>query len=286
MTPRNIFTGLAVGLVMLASSVPAAASKATNSFEKLQEMGLNPKSVVEMPIDGMVAYESQSGEILLMSSDGRYVIDGVISDVWDKKVLQTGADMLRSAHSIPLSEMEIDFDQLDALTMGKGSKVVYVVTDPLCSACKKLNDEMQSLTDEYTFKILALPALGDMSREVTRKIACETDREKALKALLDGTADKLPAPQNCNLDAYKQALLLADYIGVREVPFLIGPNYKVNRGLPRAGLEPWLNSESSFISTTSQVKPRPAPQIRSAIPVSNDAQAPQTLNDRIRNAIK
>lgn len=282
MFPRNIFKSLAASLAMLAAIGPATAGTPVNSFEKLQDEGLDPKSVVEMPVSGLAAYESQSGKILFISANGRYVIDGVMSDLWDKKVLQTGDDLARSAHSVPLAQMELDFDQLDALVLGQGSKVVHVITDPMCSACKKLNDEMQHLTDEYTFKILALPAFGEMSRGATRKIACETNRDKALKALLSGTIDDLPDPESCNLDAYNQALLLADYIGVREVPFLIGPNDQVNRGLPKKGLGKWLNSQSSFMAAKGQSKPAPRP----ATSAAKNAQPPKTLNDRIRNAIK
>lgn len=277
-------------LILVTALVSLGSLASANSFEKLKEMGLNPKSVTEMPIDGMIAYEAQNGEVMFMTKDGRYVFSGTASDIWNKKVLETGADVMQSAHTIPLAQMEIDFDQLGALTLGTGSKMVHVITDPKCPACKKLNDLMQELTNEYTFKILVLPALGEMSREASKKIACTQDRDKALSAFLENRVDELGSPQNCNMDAYKQALLVADYIRVREVPFLIGPNDFVNRGLPQ-NLEGWLAETSSFISTPEPVNVAPQTQPSGAEP-NKSASAGQSLNsinslnNRLRESLK
>ncbi|WP_166255991.1 disulfide isomerase DsbC N-terminal domain-containing protein [Marinobacter salicampi] len=278
------FLALVAALAVLSSLASA------NSFEKLKEMGLNPKSVTEMPIDGMIAYEAQNGQVMFMTKDGRYVFSGTASDVWNKKVLETGADVMNSARTIPLAQMEIDFDQLGALTIGAGSKIVHVVTDPKCSACKKLNDQMQDLSSEYTFKVLVLPALGEMSREASKKIACTQDREAAAKAFLANQVDDLDLPQNCNMDAYKQALLVADYIRVREVPFLIGPNDFVNRGLPQ-DLETWLASSSSFITSpdpANATEPSETPDAESIKEPSSGQtlNSINSLNNRLRESLK
>lgn len=250
-----------------------------NSFEKIKEMGLGAKSIVEMPIDGMVAYVAENGKVFFMSSDGRYVFSGgSVTDVWNGTPLETGGDIQRSARTIPLESMEIDFDKLDALSIGTGSKTVHVITDPTCPACRKLTDLIPEYGDEYTFKILALPALGKRSEEITKRLACQSDRELAAQALLDGTADQLPAPKNCNLDAYKQALLVADYIRVREVPFLIGPNNVVSRGLPN-NLQSWLEESSTFLSDMSVQDGTGAGQAPVG-PVSSDS-----LNQRLREAL-
>jgi thiol:disulfide interchange protein DsbC len=277
-------------LILVIAAVSLSSLAAANSFEKLKEMGLNPKSVTEMPIDGMIAYEAQNGEVMFMTKDGRYVFSGTASDIWNKKVLETGADVMQSAHTIPLAQMEIDFDQLGSLTLGTGSKTVHVITDPKCPACKKLNDQMQELTNEYTFKILVLPALGEMSRDASKKIACTQDRDEALSAFLDNRVDELDPPQNCNMDAYKQALLVADYIRVREVPFLIGPNDFVNRGLPK-DLEGWLAETSSFISTSEPANVPPRTQRSDAGPkkaasAGQSLNSINSLNNRLRESLK
>lgn len=282
MNPFNAIRSMIATAAMVAFSFGASAS----TFEKLSERGLNPKSVVEMPIDGLVAYEAQNGKVFFMTSDGRYVFSGgTVADVWNGSVLETGEDIRISSNTIPLENMEIDFDMLDALEVGNGDKVVHIITDPACPACKKLADQLPEFTDEYTFKILALPALGEISQELSRRIACETDRDAAAKALLNGTANQLPAPENCNLDAYNQALLVADYIRVREVPFLIGPNDIVNRGLPK-DLGGWLKEASSFLPAPKRVsETQTMPQAGTTTARGEEAPGPANLNTRLRNAL-
>lgn len=281
MNPSKIIKAITIASTLLMISSGASA----NNAQKLKEMGLTPESIVEMPVDGLVAYETENGGLFFMSSDGRYVISGgQVSDVWNGSVLKTGQDVSHSAQSIPLENMEIDFDQLDALEVGTGDKVVHVITDPACPACKKLNDQMQEYTDEYTFKILALPALGKISEDMAKRIACESDRDAATKALLNGTANQLPAPENCNLDAYKQALLVADYIRVREVPFLIGPNNLVNRGLPR-DFDGWLQKTSSFLAPQNDTQATAPSGNVSGAGENGNAKKSEDLNSRLRNAL-
>ncbi|MBU2952241.1 disulfide isomerase DsbC N-terminal domain-containing protein [Marinobacter sp. F3R08] len=281
MNPSKIIQAITVVGTLLMISCGVSASNP----QKLKQMGLTPKSIVQLPIDGLVAYETENGGLFFMSSDGRYVFSGgQVSDVWNGSVLKTGTDASRSAESIPLENMNIDFDQLDALEIGTGNKVVHVITDPACPACKKLGDQMHQFTDEYTFKILALPALGRMSEDMAKRIACESDRDAAAQALLNGTANQLPAPENCNLDAYKQALLVADYIRVREVPFLIGPNDLVNRGLPK-DLGGWLQKASSFLPPQQTVEAPTNDQKAQGKASLGGSQESESLNNRLRNAI-
>lgn len=254
-----------------------AAEERSKPMEKLKELGLDPESVVEMPVNGMMAYQAKNGTMKFITKDGRYVFSGPVTDLWARQELEDNTDIEMSAHTVPLDSMGIDVDLLDPLVVGEGDKVVHIITDPLCPACKKLNDLLPEYADEYTFKILALPALGDRSRPTARKIACETDREKAVQALLSGDYDSLADPQNCNLDAYKQALFLADYIGVREVPFLIGPNDIIQRGLPR-DFGQWLASASSFIRDTGAEE--------SDSDKAEPVQSTESLNDRLMNSLK
>lgn len=245
---RNLVVALTATICLL-SGVAQASAALSQKYQvpvQLKKYGLDPKAIKEMPIDGLVAYEAKNGTVMYISQNGRYVFTGQVTDLWAKQKLSNADEVSTSINSIPLKTMGISFGEMGALTIGHGPHVVNVVTDPTCPACAKLNRLMVSLEDKYTFKVLALPALGGASRDLSKRIACDKNRKQAAKALLNETADSLPRPANCDLDPYKQALLFADYIGVREVPFIIAPNFQVSRGLPK-NLGKWLGDNSTFV---------------------------------------
>ena len=218
--------------------------------ESLSKDGLDPSRIIEMPVNGLLAYEAQNGSVIFMSMNGRYVFQGKMTDVWSAKKLISSEQILESAHSLPFETMGVDFDEYGALTLGYGPKIVHVITDPLCPACTKLNRAMQDLKDQYTFKILVLPALGGQSVDLSARIACEPNRKKALQAFLDKESDQLSLPKNCNFDAFKTASVVSDLIGVDAVPFIIAPDSSVNRGMPK-DLEAWLSENSGNMAVSN-----------------------------------
>lgn len=259
---RNLLVALTAVVCLLSGFTHATAAE-TQKYQvpaQLKKYGLDPKAIKEMPIDGLVAYEAKNGKVMYISLNGRYVFTGQVTDLWAKQKLSNADEVSRSIDAIPLKTMGISFGEMGALTIGHGPHVVNVVTDPTCPACAKLNKLMIGLEDKYTFKVLALPALGGTSRDLSKRIACEKDRNQAANALLNETANMLPRPTNCDLAPYKQALLFADYIGVREVPFIIAPNSQVSRGLPK-DLEEWLGDNSSFIPKTTGSSMHPTTRI-------------------------
>ena len=265
----------------------------------LSKEGLDPSRIIEMPVNGLLAYEAQNGSVIFMSKNGRYVFQGKMTDVWSAKNLISSEQILESAHSLPFETMGVDFDDYGALTLGYGPKVVHVITDPLCPACTKLNRAMQELKDQYTFKILVLPALGGQSVDLSARIACEPNRKKALQAFLDKESDQLPLPNNCNFDAFKTASVVSDLIGVDAVPFIIAPDSSVNRGMPE-DFEAWLSENSGNVavanhsmSLAQMLEGAKAPtdlSERQALRAANSTQeSPQSelsVNQKLLNALK
>src|SRR5690554_3819289 len=211
---------LAIPLLVSLIALPVAAQETTGIEipESYKDKNIEPKTITEIPVESLMAYEAKNGMILFMSKNGRYVLKGELTDIWAKQRLFTSEQIARSASEIPLDTMGIDFNRLGAFTYGTGHDVVHVVTDPACPSCAKLNQQIQKLGDKYTFKILVLPALGEESVQLTKKISCEPDRAKALNALFTKTAHTLKEPENCNFDPMKEAAVTADLIGVDAVP--------------------------------------------------------------------
>nr|WP_172962428.1 DsbC family protein [Hydrocarboniclastica marina] len=236
-----------------------------------------------MPVQGMVAYEAQNGSLVFMSKNGRYVFQGKVTDVWAANELISGEQVYESTSTLPFETMGVNFDDYDALTLGTGSRTVHVITDPLCPACAKLSEAMVELKGEYTFKILVLPALGGKSADLAARVACEKDRERALQALLEKRTEELPSPQNCNFDALQSASLVSDLIGIDAVPYVVAPNGKISRGMPKK-INEWLSENSDAKAVAGQPM-----SVTSLIDNSSPEQASgtgTTINQKLLNALK
>ena len=270
---RKLIAPLFIAAALLSSSALASVPKMVTPA---------PDQIVEMPIKGMLTVLANTGELVFMSKNGRYIFRGTVTDAWQKKELTTIEAIKASAHSIPLARLGIQVDELDPLVMGTGPVEVVVITDPTCSVCKLLLEDMEEVSDKYTFKIFALPALGGKSPELTKKIACTKDRGRALQALIDAEVADLATPENCNLDAFMKANAMADLIGIDAVPFIISEDGRTLRGRPK-NLDEWL-SEDPY--KPAQAKPISSDSQAPPIPASSGSGADTSLKARILNGIR
>ncbi|NMU88035.1 thioredoxin fold domain-containing protein, partial [Vibrio parahaemolyticus] len=102
---------------------------------------------------------------------------------WQKKPLSTLTEMRDVADRFRLRDMNVDIDAMNVAKLGTGPKEVVVFVDPQCGACHQLMEEAKALKDEYTFKFVVIPILGDKSNRLARALSCITDQDKAFEAL-------------------------------------------------------------------------------------------------------
>ncbi len=64
---------------------------------------------------------------------------------------------------------------LFSFNQGKSNKVLYVVTDPNCSYCKKLMPDLEILAieNQIEIKVILFPVLGSKSRDMAIQAICE-----------------------------------------------------------------------------------------------------------------
>lgn len=194
------------------------------------------ESIVKMPIDGLVAIESE-GQILFMSENGRYVMEARAHDLWQGIELSDIASVERSANQLNLARMGINAQTLNTLVIGEGppDKNLTVFVDPFCQACMPYVEDLMASDWEFAVNIVVMPALGEASHEAAYRLACRNDdvsQEQALEALLTYSLDDIPAEVGCESVTYRSTLMLADSIGVDGVPFTIDGEGKVLRGVP------------------------------------------------------
>jgi len=168
---------------------------------------------------------------MLMSENGRFAVLGAfrLVDVWNGKEIKTIADT-EDLNSIDLVKIGIKDEDLAMLAYGSGKTIVTIFIDPYCKHCHKMIEQMGTMKDQYTFRLVMAPVLGKDSVMASRKLVCEKDKEKALKALLDQKFDGIIEGANCNLGPLQKTLLMAKFFGITGVPFTILPSTKTFAG--------------------------------------------------------
>ncbi|MBX2808177.1 MAG: DsbC family protein [Cellvibrionaceae bacterium] len=189
------------------------------------------ENIVTLPVDNIQAVES-TGQLFFISDNGRYVFQGRLTDTWHKKTLDTIDEVAYAAKHIDLDLMGMDLDVMNTITIPGGPKRITVFVDPVCPFCKAFVKEALTKTQDYTFKIIVVPAFGESSNRLAKSLFCAEDKSDALDHYLEETLDTMAQQASCNTENYDFTLMMAQLLGIKHVPFLIAPD-----GRYRAGAE-------------------------------------------------
>ncbi len=176
--------------------------------------------------------------IAYVSRNGRFVMRGVIFDSWTGQTIQTMQELRGAKKTVDLSELGLRDEDVDPMYYGSGLKKVTLFVDPLCPFCAQLFDQLVAdprYERDYTFVIYTVPFLGEESTKAVTVLSCAPNREEAKRALL--THDRRwmktqPAPDHCDPQPILQRTILSQMLGVTGVPYLIGAEGGIARGLP------------------------------------------------------
>ena len=209
----------------------------------------NADKVVMLPASAMLAIE-KNGKFAIISDTGRFIIQGTVYDVWAKKELKTIEDARIAAHYIPVDKTNLGFKDLAPLTVGNGEKAITMFSDPACGFCKEIIQQARSsLPEGYRLDVLMLPLLSQESAVRTKELLCAKDKVAAWKAGASGDMktplEQLPTAQ-CDLDVISKRRMTAQFLGARNVPFLIRDDGLTREGKPEEGLRAWIESNRTL----------------------------------------
>ncbi len=215
------------------------------SFANAQSL---PKidDITDVPM-GQVRAVQSNGEIIYVSENGRYAIQGKLTDAWQRKQLHTLDDIKQSAAKMPVKEMGIKVDTLNTISVGSGPREVIVFVDPRCGSCKALIKEAPK-HPEYTVKLVVVPALGAESNVQSKALYCASDKQNALSHLLDGTLSSLQQKSDCDTARYDMTLTIATLFQIKGVPFVIAPDGRFKMGSKDTWT--WLSQPSLAMNQT------------------------------------
>ncbi|MBE9568744.1 MAG: DsbC family protein [Proteobacteria bacterium] len=199
-------------------SATEAASDEEN-VEKLRQAlaktmpQVQPTKISKTPIDGL--YEVIVGsQVVYMSVDSRYMIEGDLYDLRTKKnISESAKSVIRLAVIDKLGE-----ESMLIYRPEKVKDVITVITDIDCPYCRKLHSEI----DEYMkydveVRYIFMPLKGSSDMRKTVSVWCSDDPQLALDMAKAGSEIEQKTCDN----PIKQHLAVARELGVRGTPAIL-----------------------------------------------------------------
>lgn len=183
-----------------------------------------PDRLTASVIPGM--YEAVYGaQILYVSSDGRYLLEG---DLYDLKTRTNLSENLRQVGRAKVVN-DIDPKSMIIFAAEKPKYTITAFTDIDCGYCRKMHRQI----DEYnelgiTMRYLAYPRSGADTESYYKAVSvwCADDRKAAMTEAKSG---KTPPRRECD-NPVKQHMVAAQGVGVSGTPTLVLENGRVIPG--------------------------------------------------------
>ncbi|MFP4167560.1 MAG: hypothetical protein ACLFSY_01750 [Desulfonatronovibrionaceae bacterium] len=180
---------------------------------------------------------TESGRTYLISSDGRYVFQGELFDVWNGERIDSLEKYRRLSERVDMEYLGIEPSRMFSLDIGSGEKEAYMFVDPGCSYCQNLLKDAaasEQIRSDFKIKVIPVSLLSENSLEKNKKIATLADdsEELALKALLEHSFADLEAADG-SFPRLKYNLLVATALSIKNVPYLVNPNGFIHIGVPQ-----------------------------------------------------
>ncbi|MEO6155962.1 MAG: DsbC family protein [Thermomonas sp.] len=204
-----LFSALSLGACAQPATPAQSAPAAVNALAKSAVAGtpdarvrevlkdLNPRISIDQigpaPFSGFREVVA-SGQVIYVSDDGKYMLQGGLLDIAQRKDLtevamaKVRANVLKT---LPTS------DRIVFAPAGKPKHTVVVLTDIDCGYCRKFHSEIAEYTKRgIEVEYMAFPRAGIGSPDFNKMVAvwCAADRRKALT---DAKNDRAVAMKTC-----------------------------------------------------------------------------------------
>src|SRR5512135_2203360 len=218
---------LSISLAHAAETDKTSAS-IKDTLHKNYEQLIGPiDQVNKSPVAGL--YEVVTGDhIFYTDKSAQYLIDGQMFDLKARQNITEAR--ARKLFAIDFNTLPLDLAVKKV--KGNGSRKMAYFTDPNCGYCKKLEHELQNVTDVTLY--LFLYPIFEGSTEKVQAVWCSEDKVKAWDDLMLKGVE--PAPGKCDVPSAK-VLELGKKLRVNGTPALVFANGVINPGyMPAADL--------------------------------------------------
>lgn len=218
MDARRIFSAVASSALLLALPPLFAAQASSPDLEQLQKTLTErlPKSkIVDIrPATVPGLYEVFTGGSMFYSDPtGDYILSGSLIDTRTQKNLTEARVNKRNAIRFD----SLPFDKAIKVVKGDGSRKLAVFTDPDCPYCRRLEEEMKSVSNVTMYLFMfPLKQIHPHAERHAKAIWCSDDSAKSWAAwVLDR---KEPADKTCQNDPVDATLQLGAKLHVNGTP--------------------------------------------------------------------
>ncbi|KRG69648.1 DsbC family protein [Pseudoxanthomonas dokdonensis] len=197
----------------------SAESNVRNALKGL-EPNLSVDYVGKAPLPGFQEVIA-GGQLLYISDDGRYLVQGGIVDLKEKKDL-TGESRALSSFRVNLLK-SVPTSERIVFAPPNPKYTVSVFTDVECGYCRKLHSEIGELNKQgIAVEYLAFPRMGLGSKDHKEMISvwCADDRKQALTDSKNGK----PVPTRDCTNPVSKEYALGQRIGVSGTPAIYAPD--------------------------------------------------------------
>ena len=159
------------------------------------------------------------GAIYYTDKSGNYLISGSLVDTRSKKDLTEDRVNERNA----ISFGSLPFDQAIKIVKGSGTRKLAVFTDPDCPYCRRLEEELKTVTDTTVYVFLfPLKQIHPNAEAHAKAIWCSNDRAEAWSQWM--LEKKEPQATACAADPVNTVLELGEKLHVSGTPTLYFEN--------------------------------------------------------------
>ncbi len=213
-----------------ASDLEAALKKAFPRARNIKVEKVGPSKQLPGFCEAVIGSGGPFKSIIYVDQKGNYALLGQLIN------LKTGQNLTREK-IMELSKLKPEqlkkLEKLVAFTAGKGKKTVYLVTDPDCPFCKRLEGTLDEFIKEgkLTVKVILFPLerLHPKAKEKCVAIICD---QKGWEELKVGYTSTNQCEEGKKKIAEAQKYLAS--LGIRGTPALILPDGRLIRGaLPK-----------------------------------------------------
>jgi thiol:disulfide interchange protein DsbC len=235
-----IFAALIANLLMTSAYAETTDQQGFDAVEaKLRGLVPNAKTIAisETPIAGVLQVQINS-DIVYVTSDGKYLLQGQIMDIDSRSNL---TDQAKSGIRLGLLA-GLNEDEQITFAPEKPEHSVLVFTDIDCGYCRKLHNEMEEYNEQgIAIHYMAFPRAGVGSASFDKFVSvwCADDQKAAMTLAKNGGD---PAPQKCPNPIAEQYDLGRE-VGVTGTPALVTTDGTLIPGyMPPAQLRARLDS--------------------------------------------
>jgi thiol:disulfide interchange protein DsbC len=215
----RIFSGV-ISLLALAFVAPVSAADKQAIEERVRALvpEVETLAIAESPVDGVMEVQLNN-EIIYMSEDGRYLMQGRLID------LETQTDLTDAAKSVLRREKLNDLDDSQMVSFGPedADYELMVFTDTDCGYCRRLHEQIDEYIDEgIRINYLAFPRGGVDSQTYNTMVSvwCSDDRQSAMNTAKSG---QQPPEAKCE-NPVEEQYRLGQSLGVTGTPSMMTPN--------------------------------------------------------------